>query len=120
YAFEDNPLVHLTPTDVDRLRPLALDVARRWDELPDGGCLLVRWPGHGALPEEADPLVYGPSTLPAPHRIIATASTPSCQVAVNVGRDTGTRTLSRKRRPRRAAVEDRRARHRRRCGRRPV
>ena len=45
YAFEDNPLVHLGPDDVERLRPLALAVDERWRSLPDGGCIEVVWPG---------------------------------------------------------------------------
>jgi hypothetical protein len=81
YAFENNPLVDFTPADVERLRPLALATAAAWEALPNGGCLLVRWPGD-EVPAAVDPLVYGPSTLPAPHRIAITVATPEGDVAL--------------------------------------
>jgi hypothetical protein len=81
YCFEDNPLLRLTPSDVERLRSFALDVARQWEELAPGGCLLVRWPGR-SLPEEVDPLVHGPIALPPPHRVSVTISTARGQRAV--------------------------------------
>jgi hypothetical protein len=106
YCFEDHALAHLGPADVERLVPLARVVAQQWDDLPDGRCLLVRWPG-AELPEEVDPLTYGPSTLPAEHRIAVTVSTPKGELAIKAP-------ATPKRRPRRAAAEDRRPKHRRR------
>ena len=49
YAFEDHPLLHLGPEDVERLRPLALEVDALWRALPQGASIEVAWPG-AALP----------------------------------------------------------------------
>jgi hypothetical protein len=106
YTFEEHALMRLTPSDVEGLVPLARAVVAQWEALAPGGCLLVRWPGS-ALPEEVDPLTYGPATLPAEHRIAVTVSTAKGELALKAP-------AAKVRRPRRPAAEDRRPRHRRR------
>jgi len=45
YAFEETPLAHFGPDDVERLLPLARRTAAIWDALPEGGSVEVAWPG---------------------------------------------------------------------------
>jgi hypothetical protein len=66
YAFEDNPLLHLGPEDVERMHERALRLAQLWADLPTGGSIEVRWPDD-TLPVVVPTDTRGVGSVPASH-----------------------------------------------------